>query len=128
MAICKVLLVEDELVLRETLEEILALSGFDVKAVDSGEHALFVLKDWQPNVIISDVLMPEMSGFELIEAVKKIDTLTHIPFIFLSALTNEVDHLMAKKIGAHEFMVKPFKSSEVVKAILKHVKVQDNTN
>ncbi|MRX48181.1 response regulator [Pedobacter puniceum] len=113
----KILLVEDETILRETLAEILELNDFEVIAASSGFEALEVLKDTIPDLILSDVLMPGMTGFEMIEQVKIQEHLAHIPFIFLSALTSNDDKQKALSLGCKHFITKPFKSFEVVKLI-----------
>lgn len=117
----KILLIEDEIILRETLTEILEINDFEVVAVDSGEHALKALKKWQPHLILSDVMMVGMSGFELLEKVKQQQKLANIPFIFLSALTGENDRLRAQQLGAREFISKPFKSKDVIAILMKYL-------
>jgi CheY-like chemotaxis protein len=113
----KILLVEDEAILRETLAEILELNDFYVIAASSGFEALAILKNETPDLILSDVLMPGMTGFEMIEQVKTQAHLAHIPFIFLSALTSNDDQQKALSLGCKHFITKPFKSFEVVKLI-----------
>lgn len=113
----KILLVEDETILRETLAEILELNDFEVIAASSGFEALEVLKDTIPDLILSDVLMPGMTGFEMIEQVKIQAHLKDVPFIFLSALTSNDDKQKALDLGCSQFITKPFKSFEVVKLI-----------
>ncbi len=117
----KILLVEDENIIRETLAEILELNNFEVKAVESAEKALIVLKKWIPEIIISDVMMLGMNGFDLLRAVKKNDEIKKIPFIFLSALTNEKDYETAKELGADRFITKPFKTKEVIEIMMEYL-------
>lgn len=115
----RILLVEDELTLRDTIKEILDFNNFDIKTASNGENALIILKDWKPDLIISDVMMPGISGFDLIKIVKKIPKTSQIPFMFLSAL---VAHQVQKKgldLGAKAFITKPFKTIELLELIEK---------
>jgi len=119
----KILLIEDEVILRETLAEILEINGFEVLSAESGEKALIALQTWEPDLIVSDILMVGMSGFEFIKHIKQNALLAKKPFIFLSALAGEEDRLHAAELGATEFITKPFKSKAVIAAILKHLNV-----
>lgn len=113
----KVLLVEDEAALRETLEEILELNDFDVKIAESGEEALKVIETWIPDLIVSDIMMPGITGFDLIKKVHAQPTLKDIPFIFLSALASREDQNKGIEAGAKGYITKPFKSAELVALI-----------
>ncbi|QEK51821.1 response regulator [Pedobacter aquae] len=113
----KILLVEDETILRETLAEILELNDFEVITASSGLEALEILKDTVPDLILSDVLMPGMTGFEMMEQVKIQAQFKDVPFIFLSALTSHDDKQKGLDLGCRHFITKPFKSFEVVKLI-----------
>jgi len=113
----KVLLVEDEAALRETLEEILELNDFDVKIAESGEEALKVIDTWIPDLIVSDIMMPGITGFDLIKKVHDQPTLKDIPFIFLSALASREDQNKGIEAGAKGYITKPFKSAELVALI-----------
>lgn len=115
----KILLVEDEVTLRDTIEEILDFNNFNVRTAFSGENALEILKDWHPDLIISDVMMPGISGFDLIKAVKEIPVISQIPFIFLSAMVAEQEHKKGLDLGAEAFIAKPFKTIELLKVIEK---------
>ena len=100
----KILLVEDELSLRDTIEEILDFNDFDVKTASNGEIALEILRAWQPDIIVSDVMMPVMSGFDLIKKISTIDHLKDIPFIFLSALVTKNEQKKGIDLGARAFI------------------------
>ena len=118
----KVLLVEDEVVLRATVTEILELNDFEVMAAESGEMALKILATYIPDIIVSDVLMPGMSGFELILKVKKVLDLENIPFIFLSAIAGHEEHEEALKLGACDFVTKPFRVANLITIIESNLK------
>jgi len=113
----KVLLVEDEAALRETLEEILELNDFEVKVAESGEEALEVINTWIPDLIVSDIMMPGMTGFDLIKKVHEQPKLAETPFIFLSALASREDQNKGLDAGAKGYITKPFKSAELITLI-----------
>lgn len=117
----KILLVEDELTLRDTIEEILDFNDFEVKTASNGEIALEILGAWQPDIIVSDVMMPVMSGFNLIERVNALDHLKDIPFIFLSALVAKDEQKKGLDLGAKAFITKPFKTIDLLKLIEKYI-------
>jgi two-component system sensor kinase len=117
----KILLVEDELTLRETIEEILELNNYEVETASNGENAFKILENWQPDIIISDVMMPVMSGFELIQRIKLIDHLKNIPIIFLSALVAKNEIKKGMNLGARAFLTKPFIIADLLKLIKKHI-------
>ena len=117
----KILLVEDELTLRETIEEILELNNYEVETASNGENAFKILENWQPDIIISDVMMPVMSGFELIQRIKLIDHLKNIPIIFLSALVAKNEIKKGMNLGARAFLTKPFIIADLLKLIKQHI-------
>lgn len=113
----KILLVEDELALRETLQEILELNNFEVTIAGSGIEAMEVLKSMTPDLIVSDIMMPGMTGLELIEKVNHETNLKQIPFIFLSALASKEDQNKGLHAGAKAYITKPFKASDLIRLI-----------
>jgi DNA-binding response OmpR family regulator len=113
----KILLVEDELALRETLEEILELNNFEVSVAGSGEEALESLQNSAPDLIVSDIMMPGITGLELIEKVHQQAQFKQIPFIFLSALASKEDQNKGIIAGAKGYITKPFKASELMALI-----------
>ena len=110
----KILLVEDEIVLRETLGEILEFHDFEVRVAGSGANALEMLSIWIPDLIVSDVMMPVMTGFELILKVREIPGLVNIPVVFLSALAGDDERRKGLDLGAFDFITKPFRSADLV--------------
>lgn len=113
----KILLVEDEVALRETLEEILALNNFEVSLAASGEEALELILKIKPDIIVSDIMMPGISGLELIEKVHQQAQFKNIPFIFLSALVSKEDQNIGIAAGAKGYITKPFKASDLIREI-----------
>jgi two-component system sensor histidine kinase/response regulator len=113
----KILLVDDELNIRETITELLKFQNYDVKNASNGQEALDVLEYWTPDLIICDIMMPIMDGNILHNIVKENQSLSPIPFIFLTA--KKENNLMRKCLldGVDYFLSKPFKINELTKII-----------
>lgn len=113
----KILLVDDELNLRETISELLLYQDYDVKTAKNGQEALDILEYWDPDLILCDIMMPVMDGNALHEIIKDIPSLNTIPFIFLTA--KKETNLMRKCLiqGADDFLHKPFKIKELTTVI-----------
>jgi PAS domain S-box-containing protein len=124
--IMKILIVDDMEVNLELLEARLQGSGYEVASAKNGIEALETLKRESIDMIISDILMPKMDGFQLCRECKKDDTLRKIPFIFYTATyTDKKDEEFALSLGAEKFIVKPAESKhfmEIIKGIFKNYK------
>lgn len=109
----KILLVDDEQNLRDTTAELLIAKKYEVKTAENGQEALEILEYWTPDLIVCDIMMPVMDGNMLHSIIKDNQSLSAIPFIFLTA-KNEIN-LMRKCLldGADDFLSKPFKINEL---------------
>ena len=101
-----VLLVDDDLTLREMYEERLKAEGFNIIQATNGEEALQKAKESKPNVILLDIMMPKVNGFDVLKELKADDDLKDIPVIILTALIQDVDRVQGKKLGAVDYIVK----------------------
>lgn len=110
----KVLIVEDEQDIRENIAEIFKLSKYKVFEAENGRKGLEAASELQPDIIVSDILMPEMDGFELLERIKTNPQTDHIPVILLTAKTMMDSKLKGLKIGADDYITKPFNVDELV--------------
>lgn len=110
----KVLIVEDEQDIRENIAEIFKLSKFKVFEAENGKIGLDIATEVQPDIVVSDILMPEMDGFGLLENLKTNPSTDHIPVILLTAKTMMDSKLQGLKIGADDYMTKPFNVDELV--------------
>jgi two-component system sensor kinase len=113
----KILLVDDELKLRETITELLIYNNFDVKTSENGYEALKILEYWIPDLIISDIMMPIMDGYSFHEIVRESDLLNQIPFVFLTAKKDENEMEKCMINGVDLFLTKPFKINDLIKMI-----------
>ena len=103
----RLLIVEDNDELRNYLTHTLS-DNYTIQTCSNGKEALTIVKEYMPELIISDIMMPEMRGDELCAAIKNDIETSHIPIILLTALNDEKNILEGLKIGADEYIVKPF--------------------
>lgn len=113
----KIVLVEDEEILRENLKEILEINNFEVSDFSNGIQALDYLKSHNISLIISDLMMPEMDGHELLENIKADKRTKDIPFILLSAKIEQDDRERSFALGADQYLIKPIKTVDLIKSI-----------
>jgi two-component system, sensor histidine kinase and response regulator len=117
----KVMIVEDTKSLLEGIAFDLEMRGFQVTTAADGAIALDLLENMNssalPDVIVSDIAMPHLNGYQLFEQVQANEAWQSIPFIFLTALASERDIQYGKKLGADDYLVKPFKPEELAIAI-----------
>jgi len=101
-----VLIVEDDRFLSSLIRARLEKEGYAITQAFDGEEALDILKQAQPNLVVLDLIMPRVSGFEVLEAISVNPLVNQIPVIILSNLAQESDVLKAKQLGATEYFVK----------------------
>lgn len=109
-----VLLIEDDNVLRENIAELLELSGYRVITAANGKSGIDKVKEHLPDIIICDIVMPEMNGYVVRDHLSKNDATLEIPFIFLSAKTEERDIYYGINLGADGYITKPFKERDLL--------------
>jgi signal transduction histidine kinase len=110
----KVLVVEDSHIQAEILKDLLKQQGYDPHLAENGSAALVMLETVQPDIVISDVIMPVMDGYELCRTLKNDERYRHIPVILLTMLTDTRDLVSAMESGADNFIVKPYKSEYII--------------
>jgi len=113
----KVLLIEDDAVLRENTAEILELSNFEVLTAPNGLEGVALAKSSMPDIIVSDIMMPELDGYGVLEILANDEDTKYIPFIFLSAKTERKDVRKGMDMGADDYITKPFDEEELLSAI-----------
>ncbi len=117
MAIKKILIVDDSPTERHYLSEILMKGGFDVTTSDSGEDALAKAKAVRPDLILMDVVMPGMNGFQATRAITRDDATKNIPVLICTTKSQETDRIWGLRQGARDYMVKPIQSDALLKKI-----------
>ena len=113
----KVLLAEDDTSLRENVEELLELSGFSVFSASNGKIAVEMARKELPDIVLCDIMMPEMDGYEVLEQLSSDESTRHIPFIFVSAKTERHEIRRGMDLGADDYLTKPFEEEELLTAI-----------
>lgn len=119
-----VLIVDDQIETVQTLATLLEHYGYSVTCSLSGQNALKRLKARQPDLILLDLFMPEMDGFELCELIKSKADLQEIPILFLTASRDEAHILKAFEKGAVDYVMKPFNEQEVIMRVNTHVELR----
>ena len=113
----RVLIAEDEPHIVESLSFVLEREGFAVRAAFDGEAALRELRASAPDLLILDLMLPKLNGFELLKTAKADPALKSIPVMVLTAKGQAQDRRMVEQIGAEGFMTKPFSNREVVERV-----------
>ena len=110
----RVLIVEDEPHIIESLSFVLGREGFLVSSALDGEAAVEVLRRDPPDLVILDVMLPRLNGFEVLKLAKSDPALKSIPVIVLTAKGQQQDRRLAEEIGSDGFMTKPFSNRDVI--------------
>ncbi len=113
----KVLIVDDSISVRKALEKILVPQGFEVFAAEHAEKSLEMMSSTQPELIIADVVMPGMTGFELCQTLKQDAAYKHIPLMLISGIVNANVETQAHQVGAVGVIKKPFTPDELLPKI-----------
>lgn len=113
----KLLLADDSITIQKVVELVLAEEGYDIKATGNGEDALSALSSFKPDVILADIDMPKMNGYQLCEKIKSNPATKNIPVILLAGAFEPLDDELARNVGAEDFIVKPFESQELIDKI-----------
>lgn len=112
-----ILLIEDDRALRENTEELLELSGYAVITASNGKIGIETAKEKLPDIIVCDIMMPEVDGYGVLENLSAEDKTKHIPFIFLSAKTEHKEIRKGMDLGADDYLTKPFDEEDLISAI-----------
>jgi len=110
----KILVAEDEPVARDFLDYILQQEGYTPFLAADGDMAMILARDEQPDLILLDVMMPYVDGFEVLRRLKEAPDLKHIPVIMLTARTSDADVSVGFDIGAADYVEKPFSIAKLL--------------
>lgn len=122
----KVLVVDDEHVVTEVLEQYLRRDDFEVATADDGEKALRLAREWGPDLIVLDLMLPKVDGLEICRTLRKE---SRVPIVMLTARGETTDRIVGLEIGADDYVVKPFSPGELVariKAVLRRTATPAN--
>tara|TARA_B100000809_G_C15140796_1_gene533239 strand:+ start:10754 stop:11824 length:1071 start_codon:yes stop_codon:yes gene_type:complete len=118
----KILIIEDNQDVRENTAEILELASYEVCTAEDGIKGVAMAKLMQPDVIICDIMMPELNGYGVLLNLNKDKKTASIPFIFLTAKTERIDVRKGMNLGADDYLMKPFEESELLDAVASRLK------
>src|SRR6187200_3409183 len=113
----KILLIEDNLEVRENTEEILILANYEVLTAANGKIGVELAQQENPDLIICDIMMPELDGYGVLHILSKKEETARIPFIFLTAKTEKTDIRKGMTMGADDYLTKPFDDTDLLNAI-----------
>ncbi|MFD1094268.1 response regulator [Salegentibacter chungangensis] len=113
----KILLIEDDVTVRENTAELLELSNYEVITASNGKLGVEKAKHSIPDIIVCDIMMPEMDGYGVLQALSGNSETANIPFIFLSAKTEHKDIRKGMDLGADDYLTKPFEEEDLLSAI-----------
>lgn len=116
----KILIVDDEISICLLLENFLS-QDYDVVTINNGIEALEWLEGNLPDLILSDIQMPEMDGYEFLDNVRKRGFTKHTPFIMLSARSESKERIKCYKLGAQDYLTKPFNPEELEELVKKNL-------
>jgi DNA-binding LytR/AlgR family response regulator len=113
----KILLIEDDVHVRSTIKELLENNNYTVFAAVDGKEGIQLAQEIHPNLIISDIMMPRLDGYDVIKALKKDPQFIDIPFVFLTAKAEISDFREGMDLGADDYLTKPFRASGLLKLV-----------
>jgi DNA-binding response OmpR family regulator len=119
----RVLVVEDDAAIREALEYNLTREGYTVESVGDGVKALAAIRKHEPDLLVLDLMLPEMDGFDVTRTLRQE---SNIPILMLTARDDEIDRVLGLELGADDYLTKPFSMREFlarVKAMLRRVRM-----
>ena len=119
-----VLAVDDKPQNLQFLGKLLSDNGYEVGMSQNGRQALNFVKKNEPDLILLDIMMPDMDGYEVCEQLKKDFTARHIPIIFLTAKTDSKDIVKGFDVGGADYVTKPFNSAELLARIKTHIEIR----
>ena len=113
----KILIIEDNNIIRENFTEFLGMSGYEILAANDGEKGIELAREFLPDIIICDVLMPVMDGYEVLRLLLDSPKTFEIPFIFSTSNSEKVDYTEGMKLGADDYIIKPFEMETLLNKI-----------
>src|SRR5271157_541696 len=121
----RIAIVEDEAELAALIDYNLSRHGYEAQVLSGAKGTLKALENSKPDLILLDVMLPEVDGFELCRQIRQSPVLLRTPVLFLTARSDEVDRVLGLEIGGDDYMTKPFSPRELVARIKAHLRRQD---
>ena len=115
----KVLIVEDDIDIRNILKDYLTSEGFVVDCCHNGGKALDIFNSFNPDIIVLDIMLPEVDGIEICRIIR---SNSRVPIIMLSAKSGDMDKILSLGVGADDYITKPFSPMEIIARIKAHLR------
>src|ERR1035437_6563147 len=112
-----ILSIEDNKDMRENTNEILQLAGYTTHSADDGKHGLELAHKHKPDLILCDIMMPELDGYGVIRALENIPEMVGVPFVFMTAKSEKSDFRKGMDLGADDYLTKPFNGADLLKVV-----------
>ncbi len=116
----RILIIEDEAVIRKAIRMACEKEGYEVVEAENGSEGLYLSESSRPDLILLDVMLPDISGFDVCREVRKSGSA--VPIIILSAKTDEIDIVVGLEIGTDDYITKPFRARELLARIAAHLR------
>lgn len=113
----RILIVDDELSITVPLKFLMEQNQFEVMVVHSGEEALSAIDEFDPDLVLLDVMLPTVDGFQVCQNLRDNPLRKHIKVVFLSAMTRDMDIAKGNTLGADAYITKPFSNADVVRQV-----------
>jgi len=113
----KLLLADDSLTIQKVVELVLANENFQIKSVNDGEAALQLMESFAPDIVLADIDMPKLNGYQICQSIKNNEATSYIPVILLAGAFEPFDEDQAKAVSADDFIIKPFESQELISKV-----------
>ena len=121
----RIAIVEDETELAELVDYNLTRAGYQTQVLDGSCGTLKALEQAKPDLVVLDVMLPEMDGFELCRQIRQSAVLARTPVLFLTAKSDEVDRVLGLEIGGDDYMTKPFSPRELIARVKAHLRREE---
>lgn len=121
----KILVIEDERLVRESILNVLENEGFDTIQAENGRVGLTWASEHKPDLIVCDIMLPELDGYEVLSLLRQEPATALIPFIFLTAKADKADMRRGMELGADDYLTKPFTADELLGAIAARLRRQE---
>ena len=112
-----ILVIEDDSAIKEAIMDILELAGFQVLSADDGLAGVSLAREQRPDLIVCDIVMPFLDGYGVLAKLRQYPQTATIPFVFLTARTTQADMRQGMRLGADDYLTKPFSGEELVAAV-----------
>jgi twitching motility two-component system response regulator PilH len=118
MAIKRILIVDDSPTERHVLNDMLTKAGYEVIASDNGEDAILKARTMRPDLILMDIVMPGLNGFQATRAISRDPATRSVPIIMCTSKSQETDKIWGMRQGARDYIVKPIRRDELIAKIV----------